>query len=242
MNQIIVSSLSNKILYEHDEITVLSTGGKGGSGEAKDEKKNLPRGEGILNYFHRDLFLTRYSINESISAARQEIRKPTFFSPGLFIELKGFAETFIIQKPRKSFDVSLANIQTLLPEAKDARYGSLDPHTPGIIIYFENEEAVCRARTWCALNTTIREIAGFCILRGKKERGGVDIQKQNKIKITGVIDYSENEAREFIRRTLIATFKAGPELYDVNKYFEKYIDVVTTKDTSWKDRERKKFL
>lgn len=243
MNQDIISSLNHNIVHDHDEITVLSIGGKGGSDE-KDQKemKSLHQEEGILNYFHRDLFLTCCSINESISAARHESRKPSFFSPGLFLELKGFAEKFIIQKPRKSFDVSLANINTFLPEAKDARYGTLDPRTPGIILYFENEDAVCRARTWCALNTKAHKIAGFCILRGKKERGGVDIQKQNKIKITGIIDYSENEAREFVRRTLIDTFKAGPELHDVNTYFEKYIDVVTTRDTSWKDVKGKIFF
>ena len=104
---------------------------------------------------------------------------------------------FMIQKPRKAFEVSLPNIQKSY-RSKGARYGTLDPKTPGIIIYFENEDAVSRARTWCAQKMCVNKINGFCILRGKKERGGVDIQKQNKIKIIRYIILFRNEARESV--------------------------------------------
>ena len=58
INQDILSSISDKILQDHDEITILSIGGKRGSDGSEDKQNPLQR-EGISNYFHRDLFFTR---------------------------------------------------------------------------------------------------------------------------------------------------------------------------------------
>ena len=74
--------------------------------------------------------------------------------------------------------------------------------------------------------------------KSTEERGGVSIKLQQKVKVKGLLGYDLNRAREFLRQALIKALEIPNIRNETNKYFERYIDVVSENKT-FKDKKGK---
>ena len=81
------------------------------------------------------------------------------------------------------------------------------------------------------------DIHAFCYIRAPKERGGV-ATKQQKVKVKGLLGYDPSHAREFLRQALIKVLEIPNVKNETNKYFERYIDIVSENKT-FKDNKGK---
>ena len=95
----------------------------------------------------------------------------------------------------------------------------------GTFIYFADEKAAQNARETCIQKTGTHDIRAFCYIRAPKERGGVSISLQQKVRVKGLIDYSLTQARELLRTALIKSLQIPNVTNETNKYFERYIDI-----------------
>ena len=163
-----------------------------------------------LQVYHNELFPTLQSVNESITSQANNILPPApkFFTPGIFIEKEGYGQNFLKNTSplNNALEPDLTSIKKLFPDAKDARFGLMYGTLKGTFIYFANEHAAQFARETCVQKSQLLNIHAFCYIRAPRERGGVPIKLQQKIRIKKLIGYSMVHAREFLRAALIKCF------------------------------------
>ena len=167
-------------------------------------------------------------------AQRDRQRIPVrYHAPKLFIARSGWGRQFFVE--RRKLTVDEAAVLKAIPGAREARRGFLNGEE-GMNLAFLGETEMWKAYIWCREHATDLHII-FAAGRGKVELGGVT-QNPGKLTIRNVYGRSQSEAREEIRRILLAKFTtlASPEFFQ-HSIFEKFIEVVPSRERlEWYDK------